>query len=403
MNSIFFLPSQKSDVTGTTGDDVFVCDSGTFIPQGGGAYSAGHLNGGYHIAGGDGFDTIDFNADTSLTFGRATISGIEECYLDTDARIGAGPGHAYAFTMQNANVAPGHSLFIDGVYSTSFFFDGSAETNGTYDVVGGRGENIFLGGAGADEFMLQHGGGSVDAGGGDDLILAGGRRDIKGTDPAFADGSLKGGSGVDTLWLNWAHLHMHAFNAASSGLENLEGTPDITGDKHANALDFSGFAVLTPDNLLTANGGDGNDTLTGWSADNMLLGGAGDDWLIGGDARNVFKGGAGADHIGAGAGEDIVRYDRASESSGTQIDTIDHFDFATDRFDVRRLVSMATTAGPGQPTGDAVLFTPDPSHPEVMELTIDQNGKFGYQPGEDLLIHLIDPLHTDHFGTADFI
>jgi Ca2+-binding RTX toxin-like protein len=304
MANIIFLPFERSGVEGTAYDDVFVCDSGSFIPAEGAwwSYDAGHLKAGYKIVGGDGYDIIELNADTSISFGAQTFSGIEQIWLDTDADIGAGPGHAYQLIMNDGNVKPGQMLVIEGVYSTSLVFDGSAETNGSFDIVGGRGPNIIIGGGGDDTFLVEHGGGSVNGGGGDDLVLAGGVRGDNQPDPIFHDGDLQGGDGTDTLWLDRAFLRMTHFDAASSGFERMEGSPDIAAGKDDNTLDFSGFTVLTPDNRLIAHGGAGNDVLTGWSADNFLFGDDGNDQLAGGSARNTFVGGAGADTLIAGVG-----------------------------------------------------------------------------------------------------
>ena len=53
-------------------------------------------------------------------------------------------------------------------------------------------------------------------------------------------------------------------------------------------------------------GGDGDDKLTGGSADDVLIGGHGDDKLNGGDGNDVLSGGAGDDKLDGDHGDDVL-------------------------------------------------------------------------------------------------
>ena len=55
---------------------------------------------------------------------------------------------------------------------------------------------------------------------------------------------------------------------------------------------------------LTANGDDGNDTLTGGPGNDTLNGGRGDDDLYGGPGNDTLNGGLGDDYMSGGANND---------------------------------------------------------------------------------------------------
>ncbi|MEM8686129.1 MAG: M10 family metallopeptidase [Pseudomonadota bacterium] len=75
--------------------------------------------------------------------------------------------------------------------------------------------------------------------------------------------------------------------------------------------------------IENAIGGRGNDTITGNTLANELIGNAGDDILNGGDGDDYLDGGSGRDALNGGAGNDILVYDandgaaRLSGGSGT--------------------------------------------------------------------------------------
>jgi Ca2+-binding RTX toxin-like protein len=124
------------------------------------------------IAGGKGSDTLNIAGNYSLSFGAGTIAGIETIVL--------GNGFDYSLFFNDANVAGGATLVIDGsgLNSTSTLVSlSAAETDGHVDVTGGAGDDRLSGGQKSD--TLTGGGGDDDMGGG------------KGADV------LEGGSGAD--------------------------------------------------------------------------------------------------------------------------------------------------------------------------------------------------------------
>lgn len=105
------------------------------------------------IAGGAGTDTLLLREGADdLVFAPTTISGIEALSL-------AG-GHRYRLVLADDNVAAGQTLSIAGSglrVTDSIAFDGSAETNGRFELYGGPAAGVFTGGNGGD--LVSLGGG----------------------------------------------------------------------------------------------------------------------------------------------------------------------------------------------------------------------------------------------------
>lgn len=96
------------------------------------------------------------------------------------------------------------------------------------------------------------------------------------------------------------------------------------------SIQFHGFAgddVFTVDRRVTAavvaDGGAGDDRLTGGGGGNVLLGNAGDDRLTGGVGRDLLIGGDGRDVLKGGGGDDILIGGKtAYDASPTQLTQI---------------------------------------------------------------------------------
>ena len=145
------------------------------------------------ITGGAGFDTVSLNGDYSsgLTLGATTITGVEDIALTA--------GHSYNITSNNATVAAGASLTVDGGglgAGDSMTFNGAAETNGAFTIAGGAGADTLTGGAGNDTFDL-----------GDNLT---------------ATDQIAGGGGNDTLMLDGDYSAGVALSATTlTGIGNI--------------------------------------------------------------------------------------------------------------------------------------------------------------------------------------
>ena len=92
----------------------------------------------------------------SLAFEAATVNDVEMLLL--------GAGHDYGLTLADGNVGAGQEMTVNAGNlgaANSFSVDGSAETDGSFRIVGGDGANTMTGGNGGDTMWL---------GGGADLV-----------------------------------------------------------------------------------------------------------------------------------------------------------------------------------------------------------------------------------------
>jgi hypothetical protein len=124
------------DLTGGAGDDFF--------------YATG-FNSADEWHGGGGSNTLRFDDSVTATCGAGTIEDIQNLVFAF--------GTNSSVTTNNANVAAGERLSVDAslVSAGSATFDGSAETDGAFDFIGGSSTMIFKGGAGDDTFRFADG------------------------------------------------------------------------------------------------------------------------------------------------------------------------------------------------------------------------------------------------------
>lgn len=79
------------------------------------------------------------------------------------------------------------------------------------------------------------------------------------------------------------------------------------------------LTIGNPSTVYNAFSGDGNDTLTGTTADNALYGGRGNDTIVAGDGRDILSGDQGSNTLTGGAGQDLFVI-RAGAVSDTIVD-----------------------------------------------------------------------------------
>jgi Ca2+-binding RTX toxin-like protein len=149
------------------------------------------------VDGGSGNDRLILagNYGGGVVLGAGTLAGIEEIVLEpgTGASL-----FDYAIATHDANVAAGATLTVDGGRlraGEDLTFDGSAETDGRFEVIGGRGADTLTGGGGADEL----GGGR----GADTLVGGGGADELTGNEGAdtflYSDVSDSGIGSADRI------------------------------------------------------------------------------------------------------------------------------------------------------------------------------------------------------------
>jgi Ca2+-binding RTX toxin-like protein len=396
-----FTGGAGNDVlTGGAGNDGFNLQNGGNDTVQGGAGNdtfsmTAALTAADQIDGGAGTDAVVLNGDYSggLIFAATTMVNVET--------ISLAAGHSYNLTTNDANVAAAQTLKINGAAlgaSDVLTFNGAAETDGSFTIYDGAGNDVLTGGAGADSFILQKGGNDIAHGGA-------GNDSFKVYGALTAADQIDGGSGSDTVILNGNY---------SGGL--VLGAATIT---NVETLTFTaGFSYnLTENNANVASG----QTLTVNASslgvsDSLTFNGAAET-----DGKFLFKSGLGADHFTGGSGADTFLYSSASQSTSTHYDTITGFNFAADRFDIVPAVtgidaalatgalntasfdSDLTTAMNGHLlAGHAELFTPNSGTLSGQTfLVVDINGTAGYQSGADLVFHMTSMTGT--LATTDFI
>ncbi|HWA92602.1 MAG TPA: hypothetical protein VG889_21400 [Rhizomicrobium sp.] len=248
------------------GSDTATAGNGTNV-----FYLGAALDAGDKIAGGTGFDAValsgDYTGGHAVIFGAATMTGIDEIDLDR--------GHSYHLTASDGTLATGGAMTVDAEFlgfADSAYFDGSAETDGSFTFFDGNGDDTFIGGGGDDFLSFEAGGHDTGKGGGGDDIV-----DACGTFQSAFD-QFDGGTGYDVMELS------------AGETPNFGG---YTGAKalHLNDTNFANFEELD----LDGGGGYQITTTDAVTASGM-------QFLV--DASGAFFG-------------DVLIFDGSAESDGT--------------------------------------------------------------------------------------
>jgi Ca2+-binding RTX toxin-like protein len=378
-------------VKGKGGDDTF--DFGAAFT------AADKIDGGVDSGSGgiDSRDRVDLDGDYSagVVFGANTMVGVEAIEL--------ADGHSYNFTTHDNTVAANALFLVDGTLSGSnrLVFDGSAESDGSFWLFGGHGDDDLTGGDQTDTFSFHEGMFSaddrVDGRGG----LFGNTVQLYGDNPAnivFQGGTMKNVDLIECIYGS-ASLTLHNANLAAGATLSIIATFFEPGE----TLTVDGSAER--DGFLYLTGADANDRLTG------------------GKKADSLSGNGGADTLTGGAGADFYNYEVADDSTGASFDTVVGFNADLDLFSVPGAVSAidaAVSAGTlSKPTfdtdlavaidaahldsGHAVLFTPSMGGLAGKTfLVVDTNGADGYQAGNDLVIYLKNPSNLGLIDPTDF-
>jgi Ca2+-binding RTX toxin-like protein len=139
------------------------------------------------------------------------------------------------------------------------------------------GTGVVLELTGDDQYIVTSTYNDTVLGGDGDSIIEGGE----------GDDSLDGGEGFDVV----------------SYAGDLADITIYTGENSASGGNATGDTIS---GFEGAEGGSGNDSLSGGNDDNLLIGNAGSDSLYGYDGDDTFSGGNGNDLVYAGEGNDVV-------------------------------------------------------------------------------------------------
>jgi Ca2+-binding RTX toxin-like protein len=326
--------------SGTSGNDwIAGSDSGTLfhLDQGGndivkgGAggdafYFGAALTGADTVDGGAGNDVLALQGDYSggLTLGAGQLKNVETLAVlpHDDLRFGGGGAdpYRYDFTLTDDAVGAGQQLKVNASTlkaGENLTFDGSAETNGSFFIYGGKGVDTLTGGSGADVFFFVEDGryaptDHVDGGAGQDLMVLRGDYDL----------TLSAASLVNVETVVFLSGTDARFYAAGSDFHYAIATADNTVGAGVT-MTFNGGALRGAETLSF----DGSAETDGHM---RIFGGAANDHIIGGAQSDLIYGGGGADLLTGGGGNDEFRFQGLGESTVSAADRI--LDFTTGDF-----------------------------------------------------------------------
>ena len=139
--------------------------------------------------------------------------------------------------------------------------------------------------------------------------------------------------------------HSTSFNGGSGRDEiNAAAVDSNTTVNLATGRGLIDGVAITISGVEDVTSGDGRDSLTGDSLNNILSGMRGDDVLNGNSGDDTLEGGAGADRLIDGNGIDIFKYVKISDSTPTSRDTVD-LSVGFDLIDLSAIDSNLVLAG----------------------------------------------------------
>jgi Ca2+-binding RTX toxin-like protein len=194
--NMFVLPEHIENLTGTSatgqgvygnahhnvikmgaGHDLIVMqDGGNDTVNGGGGddfvFYGGALNTLDVNDGGAGYDGLGLLGNYDYVFNGSNLINFEKLAVYSSGG-GVLMPYSYKLTMSDQNVAAGKNLMVVGqslMSNETLTFDGSGETNGSYNVRGGKGSDTIVTGAGADQLYGNLGADSLSGGAGNDIF-----------------------------------------------------------------------------------------------------------------------------------------------------------------------------------------------------------------------------------------
>jgi Ca2+-binding RTX toxin-like protein len=296
------------------------------------------------VNGDSGVDTLvlqgNYGSGLTLTGNVTEMEGIS---LLAGSNTGFGePGsnrYDYVITTHNSNFAAGVQARINGsalLAGEDFTFDGSAETDASFVVYGGKGKDALTGGLGNDIFFYAEerfaSGDTVNGGAGYDGMFLRGNYTIDFT----AAGYTGLFTNIENLTLTSATDERYARGGGTEFDYNLTLSDAIVGA--GQQLTVSGSLLLATESMIIDAGAETDGTL-------RLFGGKSNDVLKGGALADLVHGNLGADILAGGGGADVFRFDSAADSNAASSDQIVDFTPGTDRIDLSRIDADSNAAG----------------------------------------------------------
>ncbi|HEY5720975.1 MAG TPA: tandem-95 repeat protein [Allosphingosinicella sp.] len=341
--------SGDDTITGTPNTDLFYLvqggnDNVSGLGSGDIFYFGATYDSGDTVDGGGGVDILGLQGDYSVNHILGDLTSVESISLlsGSNTILGDTAGNLYDYylTASDANVAAGAIMKVNGgnlLAGEDLFFDGSLESDGSYLIYGGFGQDSLFGGSGNDVFVYAQG--------------------------RFAlTDQVSGGGGYDSLFLRGDYTIDFTGSSSLQGIENITLASSSDGRYASGGTDFD-YEIIWEDNLLaggqtmTVNGGglgfgesmifNGIDETNGFL---KLYAGNGNDVLTGGSNADLLFGGGSGDTLTGGGGNDVFTYFFLTDSNSTERDGIQDFTLG-DKINLSKIDAM--TGGGGN---DAFTF-----------------------------------------------
>jgi hypothetical protein len=337
----------NNSIAGTDGDDLFRLAAGGDDSASGAAgndifFYGAALTAADRNNGGEGNDTLVLQGNYDLTLGADNLLGIEGLSLQSGSitRWGQSGTNSYDYVLRSAeaNVAAGQQFRVNAQSlraGEDFSFDGSAETDGTFLVYAGYGDDNLTGGANNDIFFFEAGrfgaGDRVTGGAGRDAVV------ISGTAPATT-GPLVLAIGPGQL----SGIESISFNARFNSEPGSSPSYEVT---LASGNVAPGGTLIVNASSLGAGQSLGFDASAEGAGRFQMFGGAGSDVLTGGGAADLIFAAGGIDTLRGGGGADLFQYRTTSDSANGASDFILDFEFGSDRIDLAFIDANSAAGG----------------------------------------------------------
>jgi Ca2+-binding RTX toxin-like protein len=344
-------------VNGGAGDDLLTggSDNDHLLGDGGNDRVVG-FKGNDDLEGGDGNDVLVWNNgdNTDVMDGDAGADEVEINGAPTAEDIFTAVPNAGRVLFERNNLVPftvdfsAERLTVNGLGGGDTFNGAAGLAPLTLiSLDGGSGDDSLVGGDGADLISGGDGNDKLAGAGGDDRVVGDrGSDTLSGGDGDDAlvwnngDGSdvADGDAGFDRVEINGSPTAGDAFTVRPSGARAAIDRTNLvpfTVDFTAEALTANGGGgddqlTVSPGLaglLVTADGGSGNDSLSGAEEADSLVGGNGNDTLTGGGGSDLLDGQQGDDRLLARDGKgDLVRGGTGNDSAQTDALTVDAVD-----------------------------------------------------------------------------
>jgi Ca2+-binding RTX toxin-like protein len=288
--ALYILPDEVENFIGTNADGQGVFDNALdndfrmeggddlVVLTGGGADSVSAGEGkdfiyfgsawgtGDSVDGGAGYDTVGFHGGGAFAFAADALKDVEQ--LSFYGQNTAPQLPAYVVTTNDANVAENATMLVTFASLTAdeaAVFDGSAETDGRFTVIGGAAGDTLTGGAGKDRLSGGAGSDTLNGGEGNDVLIGG----------AGAD-TLNGGAGKDLY-----RFEKTGDSSLLGGIDTINDFADTAGERiDLSAIDANSRDDAPGDQAFTFIGKGAE--FTGIAGQLRVVETAG-DWFVQGD------------------------------------------------------------------------------------------------------------------------